>query len=119
MRPALLLVLVGCASPEVGFERDIAPIVQRECTGCHAGEAAEAGLDLLEDPWYALVDAPSVQSDYPLVAPGEALESYAWHKLNGTQVLAEGSGSNMPLGRWLDEAQIALVAEWIDLGAPE
>lgn len=113
------MVLVGCASDGLSFEEDIAPIVQYECIGCHAGDEAEAGFDLYDDAFGAMVDASSAQSEYPLVAPGAALESYLWHKLNGTQVLAEGSGSNMPLGRWLSDEEIDLFAAWIDAGAPE
>jgi hypothetical protein len=120
MRWFALLLIVACGSDDTPtFETDVAPLVAYECVGCHAGEDAEAGLDLYSDPWGVLVDGASAQSDLPLVAPGDALQSYVWHKVNGTQVLADGAGSNMPLGRWLTEEEIARIGAWIDAGALE
>lgn len=119
MRGVALLFMVGCGSPGLTFEDDIAPIVQRECTGCHAGSSADADLDLRDDPFGTLINRDSAQAEFPLIEAGDALDSYAWHKINGTQTLAEGSGSSMPLGRWLLPEEIDLIGDWIDAGAPE
>lgn len=116
------LALLGCGQDPVddvpGYAADIAPIVESACVGCHYGEFAGAGLDLSIDPRGAMVGVPSTQApDMLLVAPGDSLYSYAWHKLNGSQSLADGAGSSMPQGAFLPEADVALFAEWIDGGA--
>lgn len=108
------LVLAGCAAPT--WEEDVGPLFAVECASCHSGSTPEA--DLLLDDRDALVDAPAAQADMPLLAPGDHLDSYLWHKLANTQAIAGGSGSAMPQGRVLDAAVVDLVADWIDAGAP-
>jgi hypothetical protein len=118
MRWVWPLLLAGCAADEeLSFERDIAPMMQMQCSGCHSGTDAEGGLDLSVAPYAVLQSQSSIQSDLPLIEPGDALYSYLWHKINGTQALAEGSGTSMPLGRWLDPEEIDRVGDWIDQGA--
>ena len=126
MRAAMLvlgLVVAGCGddegeegAPKTAYERDLAPKLA-SCTGCHDPERAEAGLDLTNVR--ALFDQPSGQHDMPLITPGNHRQSYLWHKVAGTQGIAGGLGTRMPVGaRWTDE-DIDLLARWIDLGAPE
>jgi hypothetical protein len=113
------LWLIGCASRP--FEDEIAPMIAQQCSGCHGGDAPRGELDLSGDPlfvWAALVDEPSWQTEQmPLVQPGDYLDSYLWHKMNGTQVIAGGSGSRMPLGVELPAGTIEALALWIDEGA--
>ncbi|MCO4743992.1 MAG: hypothetical protein KC912_04335 [Proteobacteria bacterium] len=114
----LPLLLLGCAGDDtLSFEADIAPIVQQQCSGCHAGAEAEGGLDLSASPYDVLQNQESNQSDLALIEPGDALYSYLWHKVNGTQALAEGSGTSMPLGWWLAPEEIDRIGDWIDEGA--
>jgi hypothetical protein len=61
---------------------------------------------------------PAGQADMNLIEPGDHLYSYLWHKINGSQSIAGGSGTNMPIGAWLDDAEIELLAEWIDRECP-
>lgn len=135
MRVAVAMVLLGaCTGADDGtgdgdgveggglsFARDIEPEFRADCTMCHHannGHIPDGGLDLNVDPLAAILDVPSTQSqDMVLVEPGDHLYSYLWHKVNGTQSIADGSGSSMPLGGlWTDE-QIQLLADWIDGGA--
>lgn len=132
MRVWLLgLALVGCADDlepagtetdsilvDVSFEEHIQPKLVA-CTGCHGGEAPDGGFVLAGGGMYdRIVDVASGQSEkMMLVEPGNSDESYLWHKINGTQSLAGGAGTRMPLGeRWSDE-DIELLGLWIDLGA--
>ena len=102
--------------PPTAYERDLAPLLLA-CTGCHSGEEAESGLDL-SDPW-AIVGVQSTQAEMMLLEPYNHLESYLWHKVAGTQGIAGGLGTGMPIGdTWSDE-NIELLALWIDLGMPE
>lgn len=121
MRLFALILVAGCVpEPEpVGpsFQRDVAPLFWRECDGCHQGDEPDAGLDLWDAPYDSIVGVPSTQADMALVEPGDHLYSYLWHKINGTQGIAGGSGTAMPLDGLLDDDEVALVAEWIDAGA--
>lgn len=102
---------------EPSFAEHIEPMLF-QCTGCHRGEAPDGSFDMSGDDLYgALVDQPSGQAPLDLVEPGDAEYSYLWHKINGTQSLAGGAGTRMPMGdRWSDE-DIEKLAIWIDLGA--
>ena len=113
---SLLLWLMACG-PEVSYRGEIEPIVAVECVRCHSPRRTEAGLDLETLGREALVNAPSNQSPLPLVEPYDALGSYLFHKVNGTQSLGPGSGTQMPLGAELPEADIELFRLWIDDGA--
>ena len=72
MRRALAMVLLmACGSPEdLSFERDVQPMLFTQCGACHLGADAEAGLDLVTNPYAAVVDVPSGQAPYLLVQPG-------------------------------------------------
>ena len=114
----LLVLLVACApEPELSFADDVEPLIRGECSLCHRGDTADAELDLRDDPYGALVGVTATQSDLALVEPGDHLYSYLWHKLNGTQGIAGGSGTAMPLDGLLPPDDVALVAAWIDAGA--
>lgn len=121
MRPLVLLLLAGCVPEEettaLSFERDVAPLFWGECNVCHEGETPDADLELWEDPYGNTVGVPSTQTDMALVEPGDHLYSYLWHKINGTQTIAGGSGTAMPLDGLLSADEVALVAAWIDAGA--
>lgn len=117
-------LLAGCAeeapTPTAGvsFTEEIEPRLLA-CTGCHAGEAPDGSFDLTDGSMYdRLVEVPSGQApDLFLVEPGNADYSYLWHKVNGTQSLAGGAGTRMPMGAPWTEADIELLRWWIELGA--
>ncbi len=111
------LLLASACSDAPRFEADIQPLFRAQCTGCHGGATPQGDLNLYQDPLAVLVDQPSAQSPLLLVEPGDHLYSYLFHKLNGSQGLAEGAGGTMPLTRPLPEEDIELIAAWIDGGA--
>jgi hypothetical protein len=118
----IALALAACGGESSGtFDAEIAPIFV-QCSGCHQGDEPAAGLDLSGDAdavYAAIVDVPSQQDDEMLlVEPGDYLYSYLWHKVNGTQAIAYGSGAQMPVGRELTDAEVIALAAWIDDGAP-
>jgi hypothetical protein len=128
MRHLVWLGLVACAGGDsanetgdaLSYARDIAPRFDADCIGCHQpiGDVPPSGgLDLI-DPLTALLDVPSSQAiDMDLVLAGDHLYSYLWHKVNGSQSIAGGSGTSMPLGGVWSDDDIALLADWIDQGA--
>ncbi len=112
--PLLLALLAGCAAPT--WDADIGPLLRAECSGCHGGDEPEA--DFVIEERDDIVDVPATQADMALVTPGDALDSYLWHKLANTQAIAGGSGSAMPQGQVLDDADVERVRDWIEAGAP-
>ncbi len=119
MRWLALAALVACAPDDapISFEAEIAPLFWAECGDCHRGAQPDGDLDLWEAPYDALVGVPSTQSALAIVEPGDALYSYLWHKLNGTQSIAGGSGTAMPLDGLLAQPDLDRVTLWIDQGA--
>ena len=117
MRIVPWLIFVGCAGDSLSFEADIQPEFDVHCVSCHNPNLAESDLDLMTDPYEALVEQAAVQSDYLLVSPKNPLESYLWHKLNGTQSLAGGAGTRMPLDDAFQQDLTDLVEDWINDGA--
>lgn len=126
MRAALLFLgLLACEAPEdvdesdtdlvSAFERDLAAPLQA-CVACHAGDTPDGELDLT-DFRAATLEQPSRQLDMRLITPGDHLESYLWHKVNGSHSVAGGAGTRMPVGRAWAEDDVALLGLWIDLGA--
>ena len=107
---------MGCGS-EVSYSDEVFPILQEHCTRCHGAQEPDADLNLFSTGIEGLVDAPANQSDLPLVTAGNSLNSYLFHKINGTQSLAGGSGTQMPIGNPMPDAQIELIRQWIDDGA--
>ncbi|MFK7931278.1 MAG: c-type cytochrome domain-containing protein [Myxococcota bacterium] len=101
---------------DVTFEEYIEPKLSG-CVGCHQGEKPDGALDLTGDLYDKLMTLPSGQTDMALIEPGDANYSYIWHKINGSQSLAGGAGTRMPLGTAWSEEDIELLALWIDLGA--
>ena len=100
------------------------------CDGCHEPETLAAGLSLVaeDDPWCSLIDvAGSSPSPLVLVAPGQPLESYLWHKLNGSH-LCSGVGGDQD---WMapppascayaqeDPLAFDALTQWICCGAPK
>lgn len=107
----------------VDYVADVEPILLSNCT-CHLapidGSDMEAPfLTLNPDTGLAqLVDVPSEESPLVRVAPGCRDDSYLWHKLSGTHLDVEGSGTVMPPTGALDPADVEIVGRWISAGAP-
>ena len=104
-------------------EPDLATVQSRIFTSrcatadCHGGTMPRSGMNLtagLAVSSLVGILAEEARTLYR-VLPGDADNSYLIHKLRGTQGEVGGSGERMPLGGApLSEAEIALVAAWID-----
>ena len=107
-----LLVIVVAQSPSqqpsasVNFSRDVQPILSANCTGCHVGASPAAGLRL--DSAAGVLQG---SSSGKIVVPGNSTQSALAQRVSDT------SGNQMPPGGSLPQAQIALIAAWIDQGA--
>ncbi len=110
--PILLLSLTASirgasqSPPEPDFNRDILPIFQRECVGCHSSALKLGGLVL--ESYQDLMRGG--EQGTPLVA-GHADQSLLVRMLEGT------AEPRMPLNGQLPAEEIQLVRAWIDASA--
>ncbi|OGT19546.1 MAG: hypothetical protein A2V90_01385 [Gammaproteobacteria bacterium RBG_16_57_12] len=111
LAPALLL---GCGQgPEISFNTDIKPIFDAKCIECHkAGGVGEEKSGLNLESYDSLMKGTRFGK---VIDPG--------HSVSSTLVILIGDRADpsirMPHGdrEKLDDAQIALIKQWIDQGA--
>lgn len=120
-----LVVLIACDPPETvdsellptAFERELAPLLN-DCVGCHHSGTEPSGALDLSDLW-TLDGVESSQVEMPLIASGNHIDSYLWHKVAGTHSVAGGLGQRMPVNVQWSQEDVDVLAQWIDLGMPE
>ncbi|MFN6203622.1 MAG: DUF1553 domain-containing protein [Acidobacteriota bacterium] len=95
--------VLGQAGREVSFARDIRPILEARCLGCHNGSRMSGGLRL---------DRPAGVRRDSIIVPGRAAESRLYERITAT-----GDEAMPPTGERLTAAQIGLIRDWIDAGA--
>lgn len=111
-------------APTVDYATMVQPIWNTACT-CHlmgpSGTMTATVLTLNAEVSYAnLVDVPSEEAmGMVRIAPGDLQSSYLWHKLQGTQIEAGGSGSAMPQIGMLTDEQLQAIQDWIMQGASQ
>lgn len=94
-------------SRAVSFSRDVLPIFDRACQGCHGnlgGWTAESYSQVTQSGDHA-----------PVILPGDPENSLLVQKIKGTQSI----GNIMPPGGLLSDREIELVEEWVRAGAPD
>jgi len=69
---ALTVISAATSASEISFERDVLPILTRQCVMCHLPDAALGGLSLYPDALASIVGVPSMQSPLKLVEPGSS-----------------------------------------------
>jgi len=87
-----------CDTTNVTYANSIAPIIQRDCAGCHSGSGASAGIQLY--------DYSSVKN-YMTSNGNRLLGSVKW----------DGTASNMPKGgnKW-SNCNINSMEAWVNQG---
>jgi len=90
----------------VSFSQDILPILQENCTRCHgtSRQSADLKLNTLENLMLG-------SEDGAVVIPGNSAESILMEAIR--------SGAMPKGGTKLSDADIQLIADWIDAGAPD
>ncbi len=103
------------AGATIDFTRDIQPILERSCTGCHGGEKPRAGFTLASRD-EALKGGNSGET---LIVPGYADDSvllkYITGKIEDLEMPPLDKREKYPA---LTAAEIGLLRTWIDVGAP-
>tara|TARA_B100001123_G_scaffold444863_1_gene594830 strand:+ start:5983 stop:7347 length:1365 start_codon:yes stop_codon:yes gene_type:complete len=101
--PAIAIAQTSAQS-EVTFTKDVAPLLQRSCQSCHReGEMAPMSLTTYQEvrPWARAIKSKVVNREMP-----------PWHidKTIGIQKFKNDTS--------LSDEEIAMVAAWVDNGAP-
>jgi uncharacterized membrane protein len=93
---------------ELSFKNDVTPVLKKYCFNCHSGERADKGLKV--DSYDRLMKG----TNYGVVVKaGKSAESVIIKSVKG-----QPGGSKMPPGRrTMKEAEIKILADWIDQGA--
>ena len=101
---------VGADTPD--FVRDIRPLLDRSCGGCHSGEEAKSGLRL--DIRAAAFRGGDAQG--AAIVPGKAAESPLVRFARGDEpeMQMPPADANVPQ---LSPDEVAILAAWIDAGA--
>ena len=107
-----LFVAAGCAEKQVSFSKDVMPILEKNCLGCHkAGGTGYIASGLSMESYDNLMKGTKFG---PVITPGYSFSSTL-------QILVEhkaDSSINMPrdLPR-LSQDNIELLGKWINQGA--
>lgn len=118
----LTLITSGViAATAPSFKRDIAPVLEERCAGCHLTGEESGKLALSTDAAFkSLVGQSSIESPLLRVKAGDPEVSYLVRKLEGTQLAAGGKGAMMPLGGPpIDPAFLIALRQWIASGASD
>jgi hypothetical protein len=92
----------------VDFEKDIEPVLQKNCFACHSGSQPKSQLRL--DSKAGILRGGL---GGPVIVPGNSADSRLVHRIEGA-----GGEQRMPLkGTPLTSSEIALIRTWIDRGA--
>ena len=85
-------------------------LISTKCVSCHAsgGNFPDLSGDLCD------LDGVASSIGMPLLTLGNSDESYLFHKVDGTVEDVGGTGSTMPLGGTLSEAEIQIIGDWIN-----
>jgi DNA-binding beta-propeller fold protein YncE len=103
----LLLFISAAAAEPPTFSRDIAPIFEKNCAGCHNAESSMGGLAL--DTWEHVQKGGK---GGPVIVPGKSAESRLF------QMVSHKKEPAMPIGgNSLAAGELSAIAEWIDGGA--
>lgn len=98
----VLLAQENAAAAKVDFEREVRPVFEKSCYGCHSAKAQMGALRLDTKAGAART-----------IAPGKPGESTLY-----TRIMGQGDLPRMPMGgKPLEAAQIATIKTWIAQGA--
>lgn len=108
---------------ETGMFAQVQAILDAKCAACH-GAAPNLNLNgNLQMPkgnsYASIVNVPSPSVALDLVEPGDPAASYFYLKLTGEYAtVPNATGMVMPVGGMLLPAELTLIEQWIEMGAP-
>ncbi|MFH1303019.1 MAG: PSD1 and planctomycete cytochrome C domain-containing protein [Planctomycetota bacterium] len=109
----MLPIQTGFAQNTVSFNRDIRPILSRNCFQCHGPDSAHREADLRLDLEQGL---KSKSGDESIIRPGHPEQSLLFERItsNDPDLVMPPADS----GKSLKPAEIQLLKQWIEAGAP-
>jgi len=99
------------SAEEIDFSRDIRPILNSNCTGCHGGVKKQGGVSFL----YREQVIAKGESGKPTVVPGDPEASEMMYRI--TTDVEEDIMPQPDHGPRLKDDEIALIRQWIKEGA--
>ncbi len=96
----------AAAVPAVSFSKEVLPIFEANCTMCHGGPTPRAGLDLS-----TYTTALAGSSNGAVITPKDAAGSKLVELITAGVMPKEGTP--------LSAADIKLISDWINAGAPD
>jgi hypothetical protein len=113
LAPAALFAQTAPSSDGIAFfEKNIRPLLVANCYGCHSSKLDKPMGGLLLDSRAGIQRGG--KSGVAVVVPGKPEQSL----LLGA-VLGSNPALKMPPGKQLSQAEIELIAQWIQMGAPD
>lgn len=112
LKPLCLLALPGAAFAEPDFYRDVFPFLKANCVSCHNKTTTKAGLNM-ETPELMIKGGDSG----PSIIPGKSAESLIVTASLHKEDMEMPPPNNKSGAVNLTPAEIALLKQWIDLGA--
>jgi hypothetical protein len=121
MSKGIIIFLIGSvvaavAADDIGFNRDIRPILSDKCFACHGPDAHDAKGDLQLHTLEAATTKMGKAKDRQAITPGSRDKSEMWLRISSTD-----PDEMMPppdSHHELTAAEIELLGKWIDSGAP-
>jgi hypothetical protein len=105
-------LVAGCSEPTLSYQRDIKPILEKNCNECHllGGEGYQAS-GFATASYEGLMKGTKFG---PVVDPGSAISSSLYLLVSGKT----DASIQMPHGRAaLSDEEVAAIEKWIDQGA--
>jgi WD40 repeat protein/mono/diheme cytochrome c family protein len=102
---------VTASGPKVSYDKQIRPIFQAQCQGCH--QPAKAGGGYVMTAFDRLLKGG--ESELPAIVPGKLEESFLVDKITPQDGKAEMPQDKPPLSA----AELELIGRWIAQGAPD
>ncbi len=103
---AVLLGATAVRGDEALFRKQVAPLLELRCLGCHGEKTRRGGLSLA-----TAADAMKGSSNGPVIVPGKPADSLLVKMISGDRPKMPRNGSP------LTPEQVAGVARWIEQGA--
>jgi hypothetical protein len=102
-----LALMMAAAKDASFFEKRVAPILKRRCSGCHNAELQDGGISVSDRA--SLLKGGSRG---PAVVPGDPGRSVL------VRAIRHDSDPQMPPGPKLTAREIKILIEWVKRGAP-